>query len=151
MGRRVSRVVAKSESYGIDLLLDVNTQIFPLAAQERFTLVVASKIRTDGTACDGAYDQSRKPTLADDYDYAMHGIVYRVDHDADRDKRQVYISFGGLLMRLDGDATNLDGLELDASYYLVRPPCSRRGAGGGALTPVAADAKNLRGAGVGGW
>ena len=32
--------------------------------------------------------------------------------------RAAYVSFGGLLMRLQGDANNLHGFEMDAHVYL---------------------------------
>ena len=33
-------------------------------------------------------------------------------------RRAAYVSFGGLLMRLQGDANNLHGFEPDAKVYL---------------------------------
>ena len=33
--------------------------------------------------------------------------------------RSAYVSFGGLLMRLQGDANNLHGLEVDQRVYLL--------------------------------
>lgn len=34
-------------------------------------------------------------------------------------KRKAYVSFGGLLMRLHGDANNLHGFKQDANVYLL--------------------------------
>lgn len=33
--------------------------------------------------------------------------------------RSAYVSFGGLLMRLQGDANNLHGFEIDQHMYLL--------------------------------
>jgi hypothetical protein len=33
--------------------------------------------------------------------------------------RKAYVSFGGLLMRLNGDANNLHGFKQDANVYLL--------------------------------
>ena len=33
--------------------------------------------------------------------------------------RSAYVSFGGLLMRLQGDANNLHGMEVDQYIYLL--------------------------------
>ena len=33
--------------------------------------------------------------------------------------RAAYVSYGGLLMRLHGDANNLHGMELDSHVYLL--------------------------------
>ena len=37
----------------------------------------------------------------------------------DAAKMQVFVSFGGMIMRLDGDTRNLDCMQLDESYYLL--------------------------------
>ena len=52
------------------------------------------------------YDPRPRSTLADRYDYVMHGKIYKVDDE--RDKLNVYASYGGLLMLLRGDKTNLE-------------------------------------------
>ena len=36
-----------------------------------------------------------------------------------RSYRGVYVSFGGLLMRIQGDANNLHGIEMDQNLYLL--------------------------------
>ena len=51
----------------------------------RFTLVVAKTLDLDGAICDGTYEQSKKKSLADSYDYVMHGQVYvRLHHSYTR-------------------------------------------------------------------
>lgn len=52
------------------------------------------------------YDPRPRSTLADRYDYVMNGKVYKIDDE--RDKLNVYASYGGLLMLLRGDKTNLE-------------------------------------------
>lgn len=53
------------------------------------------------------YDpRGKRTTLADRYDYVMYGKVYKVDEE--RDKYVVYASYGGLLMMLRGDKSNLE-------------------------------------------
>jgi len=114
-----SRIEAKSENYEMDLLLDIHNLLFPLEPGDRFTLVVATTLDLDGALCDGTYEQSKKKSLADSYDYVMHGQVYNTREDGGVGKMQVFISFGGMIMRLDGDARNLDCMVLDKSYYLL--------------------------------
>jgi DNA-directed RNA polymerase I, II, and III subunit RPABC3 len=56
------------------------------------------------------------------FQYIMHGRIYRVegeDSGAEANKMSVYISFGGLLMRLHGEAGVLAGLEVDKTIYLL--------------------------------
>lgn len=68
-------------------------------------------------------DGNRK-SLMDAYDYVMYGKIfkYKDSSRAGQIKVEVYISFGGLLMQLIGDAKKLDTLEVDNNVYL----CMRR-------------------------
>jgi DNA-directed RNA polymerases I, II, and III subunit RPABC3 len=53
----------------------------------------------------------------------MYGKVYRIEGDdafSDASSRlSAYVSFGGLLMRLQGDANNLHGFEVDQTMFLL--------------------------------
>lgn len=52
----------------------------------------------------------------------MYGRIYRVEGEEsgpDQTKMYVYISFGGLLMRLHGEASVLSGLDVDKTVYLL--------------------------------
>lgn len=118
---KVSRIVAHSEQFDMDVLLDVNIDIYPLHVGEKFTLALASTLSLDGTLDDGTFDQSRRKSLADKYEYVMYGKVYKC---ADTDskgppKTETYVSFGGLLMCLKGDPNNLRSLSLDQRVYLL--------------------------------
>lgn len=57
-------------------------------------------------------------TLADKYEYVMHGRVYRCEHQKDT-KVQVYASFGGLLMRLTGDQRHVANIEVDSRVFCL--------------------------------
>lgn len=50
----------------------------------------------------------------------MYGQVYRIEGDDSEasSRLSAYVSFGGLLMRLQGDA-NLTGFEVDQRIYLL--------------------------------
>lgn len=48
--------------------------------------------------------------------------MYKFDENqaaAGVQKRELYASFGGLLMRIKGDATNLNEIDVDMSLYLL--------------------------------
>ena len=53
----------------------------------------------------------------------MYGKTYRIEGDdglGERARLAAYVSFGGLLMRLQGEDGNLhDGFEVDRSVYLL--------------------------------
>ena len=66
----------------MDLILDVNTQIYPVDLGEKFRLVLASTLKEDGTPDDGEYNQvDTGPSRADQFEYVMYGKVYRIDSD----------------------------------------------------------------------
>jgi DNA-directed RNA polymerase I, II, and III subunit RPABC3 len=115
---RVSRILAQGENYGSDLLLDINFELFPLKIREKFTLALSSTLNLDGTPDDGTFDQSGRETLADRYDYVMYGRVYKYE-ESNGTRTAVYISFGGLLMRLEAEAKNLTAFVVGNNSYLL--------------------------------
>ncbi|XP_019358927.1 PREDICTED: DNA-directed RNA polymerases I, II, and III subunit RPABC3-like [Gavialis gangeticus] len=60
---------------------------------------------------------------ADQFEYVMYGKVYRIEGDETSTEAatrlSAYVSYGGLLMRLQGDANNLHGFEVDSRVYLL--------------------------------
>merc|ERR1719481_2152332 len=78
---------------------------------DKFRLVLASSLREDGFADQGEWSPLETgPSRADSFEYVMHGKIYRIEGDD---------SPGGLLMRLQGDANNLHGFEIDQHVYLL--------------------------------
>ena len=64
----------------MELILDVNTLIYPVDLGEKFRLVLATTLRDDGTPDDGEYNPIESGTSrADQFEYVMHGKVYRID------------------------------------------------------------------------
>ncbi|XP_077985501.1 DNA-directed RNA polymerases I, II, and III subunit RPABC3-like [Glandiceps talaboti] len=122
---RVSRLHCESESFKMELILDVNTQVYPVDLGDKFRLVLASTLREDGYPDDGEYTplSDGTPTRADQFEYVMYGKVYRIEGDDSAmdsaSKLSAYISYGGLLMRIQGDANNLHGMEVDSMVYLL--------------------------------
>eukprot|EP00730_Choanoeca_flexa_P014035 TRINITY_DN5985_c0_g1_i2.p1 TRINITY_DN5985_c0_g1~~TRINITY_DN5985_c0_g1_i2.p1 ORF type:complete len:155 (+),score=6.66 TRINITY_DN5985_c0_g1_i2:27-467(+) len=118
---RVSRFVCTGQTHDIELAVDINTQLYPLELNDRFTLCLATTLHEDGSPDDGEYDQSGRSNLADGYDYVMHGKVYRIEEQDQGQQLSVFVSFGGLLMRLRGDTSSLSkpGLDIDSSQYLL--------------------------------
>ena len=96
----------------------------------------------------GTYDQSNQPSLLDQYEYAMYGKIYkwkqekpkeavcapalragfgavrRAERARRRRDREVYVSFGGLLMRLRGDSRHLRRPSSDGARALAPPAAS---------------------------
>ncbi|XP_069183868.1 DNA-directed RNA polymerases I, II, and III subunit RPABC3 isoform X2 [Procambarus clarkii] len=124
-GVTVSRLHCESESFKMDLILDINSMIYPLDFGDKFRLVLATTLREDGYPTDGPeYNPlDTGPSRADPFDYVMYGKIYRIEGDdgllETSGRLSAYVSYGGLLMRLQGDANNLHGFEVDKHIYLL--------------------------------
>jgi DNA-directed RNA polymerase I, II, and III subunit RPABC3 len=102
----------------VDLVIDVNAELFDVRAGERISLAIASTLSTDGTPDDGSYQVHMGPSLLDQYDYAMHGRVFSIKH-IENQNVEVQASFGGLLCRLRGEQAQLEALQSDMMIYVL--------------------------------
>mmetsp|Transcript_24089 Transcript_24089/g.58182 ORF Transcript_24089/g.58182 Transcript_24089/m.58182 type:complete len:158 (-) Transcript_24089:228-701(-) len=124
---RVNRLSATGTTFECELLLDYNCQIYSLLEGEKMTLVLASTLNLDGSPDDHtSYDPSASggmgadsnATLADNYEYVMHGRVFDVSYAKDG-VVVIAISFGGLLCRLTGDQRHLSSVLPDMRLYIL--------------------------------
>lgn len=116
---RVNRIAATGTTFECELLLDVNSVIYKIRENEKITLVLASTLHLDGSPEDHfSYNPSNEPTLADNYEYVMHGRVFDVKHQKDG-AVVIAASFGGLLMRLIGDQRHLSNVHPDMRLFLL--------------------------------
>lgn len=118
---RVNRIQAMGTTFECDLLLDINCEIYNLKDTEKVTLVLASTLHLDGSPADHfSYipANSAEPSLADSYEYVMHGRVFEMSYKKDGTVG-ISISFGGLLMRLTGDQRHLSNILPDQRLYLL--------------------------------
>ena len=63
-----------------------------------------------------------QPTLLDEFDYGMHGKVFKYERDGSEKKKHevnIYISFGGLLLLLEGEQKQLELIEPNMSLYCL--------------------------------
>jgi len=90
---KVSRLICESENYEMDLVLDVNTDIYPIEPGERLTLALATSLDLKGRGDQGYWDygESERATLADRYEYVMYGRVFKYSPDSRQEKVYVYI------------------------------------------------------------
>jgi len=117
---RVNRIAATGTTFECDLLLDVNCEIYSLKEGEKVTLVLASTLNLDGTPDDhfSYAPNAGEPTLADNYEYVMHGRVFDITYKGDG-MVVIAASFGGLLMRLTGDQRHLSSVQPDMRLYIL--------------------------------
>ncbi|WOK99995.1 DNA-directed RNA polymerases II, IV and V subunit 8B [Canna indica] len=119
---KVSRIEAQSEQFDMYMQLDVNTEIYPLHVGDKFAMVLAPTLSLDGTPDTGYFMQGGRRSLADKFEYVMHGKLYKVSAEASAEpnvKVEIYASFGGLLMMLKGDPSNAAHLEMDQRLFLL--------------------------------
>ncbi|KAL8285963.1 hypothetical protein RB597_002848 [Gaeumannomyces tritici] len=125
---RVARITATSDAASadpMDMTLDINTELFPMSEGDGFRVVLATSLALDGGKDEekGWRDASKlggPPTLADNFDYVCYGKVYRFEDSKNGEQIKAYMSFGGLLMCLNGPYKKLTPLRVDYVYLLVK-------------------------------
>ncbi|XP_023707806.1 DNA-directed RNA polymerases I, II, and III subunit RPABC3 isoform X2 [Cryptotermes secundus] len=95
-----------------------------IVKSDKFRLVLATTLREDGYPDSGDWNPiDNEGSRADSFEYVMYGKIYRIEGDESStepsSRLAAYVSFGGLLMRLQGDANNLHGFEVDQHMYLL--------------------------------
>ncbi|TFL06636.1 RNA polymerase [Pterulicium gracile] len=126
---RVSRFQAHSQNLDMDLTLDYNIELYPLRVGDRVSLVLATSLAKagdgntgdDGDDKDNAWrpDGKGKRGVEEDYDYVMHGKIYKFDGGTTSEVVTVYASFGGLLMSLTGSFRHMSNIILGDPVYLL--------------------------------
>lgn len=75
--RIVSRLNCISENYEVEMLLDINSDIYPVQVNDRFFITLASRLTENPVEDVFEFSQGNEPCLADDYEYVMFGKVFR--------------------------------------------------------------------------
>ncbi|KAK2054906.1 RNA polymerase Rpb8 [Colletotrichum caudatum] len=124
---RVARISATSADNQTLVTLDVNIELFPISVSDSLHVVLATSLAHDGSKDDekGWRDvtkgnQDREPTLADMFDYVCYGKIYKFEDADDGQTIKAYVSFGGLLMSLEGPYKKLTPLRVDYVYLLIK-------------------------------
>lgn len=85
----------------MDLILDVNTQLYPVTLSDKFRLLLTTSLKEDGMPDDGdflntgttfrkhrnsnyqyplsKFPAEQGPSLADAFEYVMYGKIYRIE------------------------------------------------------------------------
>ncbi|KAI0409504.1 DNA-directed RNA polymerases and 3 polypeptide [Xylaria palmicola] len=120
---RVARITANSTDNQTQMTLDINIELFPCLVGENLQVVLATTLALDGNRDSeerGWRDVRGESTLADMYDYVCHGKIYKFEDGVEGQTLRAYISFGGLLMMLEGPYAKLTPLRVDNTYLLVK-------------------------------
>lgn len=122
---KVCRITGHSSSTSdIKITLDINSELFPVKPSDSLTITLAASLGNEASmlTSNGSWrpPKSGDKSLADDYDYVMYGTVYKFEENEGSDQMSVYISFGGLLMCLQGGYRSLSNLKQENAYILIR-------------------------------
>ena len=107
--KTIARIQAISDIYTIHITLDLNKQLLSINKQNhyQFEIQVNKKEKGDVYSVKENYDE-----IFEGYDYVCHGSVFEVE-EGEKGKRRVVVSFGGLLMKLEGKEINLKKFKMD--------------------------------------
>ncbi|KAF4337698.1 DNA-directed RNA polymerase chain RPB8 [Fusarium beomiforme] len=123
---RVARISCTSSDSQTVMSLDINIELFPCAVSDTLHVVLSTTLSLDGSKEEekGWRDVGKAgdapATIADLYDYVCHGKIYKFEETFDGNTINVYCSFGGLLMSLQGPVKKLTPLRVDNVYLLVK-------------------------------
>ncbi|TKY49523.1 DNA-directed RNA polymerases II and V subunit 8A [Spatholobus suberectus] len=111
---KVSRIVARSEKRDMYMLLDVNTEIYPMRKKERFLMALSPSLVLNTK--DGSV------SIQDKFEYIMHGRLYNITNEGCSKPQlevEVYASFGGLQLMLKGHASHCVKFAVDQNLFLL--------------------------------
>lgn len=120
---RVTRIEAQSTTNaGLQLTLDINTELYQVQQGETVTVAIASSLGETNPSRSWRPPRAGEASLADNYEYVMHGKVYKfTESDKNsKDRLAMYASFGGLLLSLEGSYKDLVSLKQEQIYLLIR-------------------------------
>ena len=135
---KVQRCEGKTKKTNYKIMLDINSEIYPMEKGGLYSIVLAKSIEEKNKEKSNEFDYelttNKKGTLMDKYDYVMRGRVFQFNSDKKRegdssnqDTLCISISFGGLLLDISnlkrenstGKAKSFEDIELDEELFLL--------------------------------
>ncbi|KAL7678169.1 hypothetical protein ACOME3_004396 [Neoechinorhynchus agilis] len=133
--RHVSRLLCENDKSKIKVLIDINIDLFSVDVNDRCQFLIVDSL-FEGQRMKMNWCQVDEPSsdLVDQYSYVMSGQVYRIEkfvveteEAVEEESREdevvenimVYVSFGGLLMRLEGPMESFAWFKNDSMIFLL--------------------------------
>ncbi|XP_042023291.1 DNA-directed RNA polymerases II and V subunit 8A-like [Salvia splendens] len=122
---KVSRINATSEENGYYLELDVHSELYPMRPKEKYRMLISNTLHMDGSAVAGYFPEGEPKSLAEKFEYVMHGLLYKMAESQEKTdgnddvKVKVFISFGGLQLMLRGDPLMMRKFKVDQKMFLL--------------------------------
>ncbi|VFR03584.1 unnamed protein product [Cuscuta campestris] len=111
---KVSRINAKGQDGITDMVLEINSEIYPVSTKTPYRMVLSRSLDLGGS---DDHPEGKTISLADKFEYIMHGLLYKVAEESS--KVAVYISFGGLQLKLCSAPLNMSKFKLDQRIFLL--------------------------------
>ncbi|KAK4379575.1 hypothetical protein RND71_001437 [Anisodus tanguticus] len=118
---KVSRIEAESNDGATSIQLDINSELYPMQRKELYRMVISTTLSMDGSAVTSHPPEGEQKSLADKFEYIVHGLVYKVSMDTSGPDKKVvvYVSFGGLQLMLKSDPLKTQKFKLDQKLFLL--------------------------------
>lgn len=70
-----------TETLGMNLVLDINCELFPLSKGQKVNFILTKNIKSDGSSSStsSSYTPNEGPSLADKFEYVCYGQVYKLE------------------------------------------------------------------------
>jgi DNA-directed RNA polymerase I, II, and III subunit RPABC3 len=117
---KVSRIEGRTEDQDCKVILDINSEIYTMTKDGLYSLIITKSVYSDGTLTGNFSVEmyNKKNSLLDKYEYVCYGKIFKYSEESDG-KVSVYVSFGGLLLGITGEASHLNNLKMDERVYLM--------------------------------
>ena len=117
---KVQRIEGKTEDSNCEIILDVNSEIYPMQ-KTCYSILLSKSLNTDGTPSPNNFNYDnyiKKDTLMDKYDYVMYGKVFKFTEE-NNGNITISCSFGGLLFSISGQPSAFNNINVDERIYLL--------------------------------
>ncbi|XP_021296209.1 DNA-directed RNA polymerases II, IV and V subunit 8B-like [Herrania umbratica] len=115
----VTLIEAQSQLHEIIMLLEVDTERYPMKVGDIFLLSLAYTLSLDGETQTDYNSLEKKETLADSYEYVRHGKLNNVTTENETGTMEINFSFGDLSMLLKGNPSRLSHIEHENKLFLL--------------------------------
>ncbi|CAK0837602.1 unnamed protein product, partial [Prorocentrum cordatum] len=122
---RAGRIDCQSVSFDNILELDINNVIYPVAPGDQVYVAITDNVSAASQPRRLANALDHDPrilgrSIMDQFEYVCCGRVYKKDDHQQKEKKcMVFVSFGGLLMKLSSDSNQLKEFHLNDVVYLM--------------------------------
>nr|UXY87469.1 RNA polymerase II subunit [Cryptomonas sp.] len=121
MFSKVSRIFAHSRSNLLEIILDINTEIYAVCLNDEIDVLITKVPQIENEIAKNVNDWTSYfgKEILDLYEYVVYGTVFH--SGLEKNKFFVYASFGGLLLKLFGILKNnrMEDFAIDSKILLL--------------------------------